>query len=356
MSARAHGLAALARGAAGPAVAAAAAVAAVGAFVALLGYEPQRALTALIAGSVGSSAAWTATLLKASPLLLTGLAVALSFRCGVWNIGAEGQLLAGALCATAVATRVLPDAPAVLVLPAVVLAGAAGGALVGAVAGGLRASRGVNEVISTILLNFVAIQMVALAVHGPLQEVAGAYPKSDPLPVAAMLPAVGRLHAGLAAALALAFATQILLFRSTIGFRLRAVGHAPNAARFAGISPPRYGGLVLAVAGGLAGLAGAFEVAGVTGTLYEGLSPGTGYTAIAVALLARLQPLAVIPSALFFGALDAGAGAMQREAGVPAVVTQMVQGLVVLLSVGLTVSRGRRAAGVGPVQPEPGIG
>ncbi len=349
MSARAHGLAAAV-------VAAAAAVAVVGAFVALLGYEPQRALTALVAGSVGSGAAWTATLLKASPLLLTGLAVALSFRCGVWNIGAEGQLLAGALCATAVATRALPGAPAVWALPAIVLAGAAGGALIGAVAGGLRATRGVNEVISTILLNFVAIQMVALAVHGPLQEVAGAYPKSDPLPVAAMLPAVGRLHAGLAAALTLAFATQILLFRSAVGFRLRAVGHAPHAARFAGISPQRYGGLVLAVAGGLAGLAGAFEVAGVTGTLYEGLSPGTGYTAIAVALLARLQPLAVIPSALFFGARDAGAGAMQREAGVPAVVTQMVQGLVVLLSVGLTVARGRRAAGVGPVQPEPGIG
>jgi simple sugar transport system permease protein len=335
VSARAHGLATLARGAAGPAVAAAAALAVVGAFVALLGYEPQRALIALVAGSVGSGAAWTATLLKASPLLLTGLAVA---------------------CATAVATRALPGAPAVWVLPAVVLAGAAGGALIGAVAGGLRATRGVNEVISTILLNFVAIQMVALAVHGPLQEATGAYPKSDPLPIAAMLPAVGRLHAGLAAALALAFATQILLFRSAVGFRLRAVGHAPRAARFAGISPQRYGGLVLALAGGLAGLAGAFEVAGVTGTLYEGLSPGTGYTAIAVALLARLQPLAVIPSALFFGALDAGAGAMQREAGVPAVVTQMVQGLVVLLSVGLTVARARRAAGVGPVPPEPGIG
>ena len=128
MSARAHGLTALARGVAGPVVAAAGALAVVGAFVALLGYEPQRALTALIAGSVGSGAAWTATLLKASPLLLTGLAVALSFRCGVWNIGAEGQLLAGALCATAVATRALPGAPAVWVLPAVVLAGAAGGA------------------------------------------------------------------------------------------------------------------------------------------------------------------------------------------------------------------------------------
>jgi ABC-type uncharacterized transport system permease subunit len=329
----------------GALAAVAGALALVGALVAALGYAPERALAALLAGSMGSGAAWTATLVKASPLLLTGLAVALAFRCGVWNIGAEGQLLAGALCATAVATRALPGAPAVLLLPAVVVAGAAGGALIGAVAGGLRATRGVNEVISTILLNFVAVQLVALAVQGPLQEAAGAYPKSDALPLAARLPAVGRLHAGVGVALALAFATQLLIYRSAFGFRLRAVGHAPRAARFAGISPERYGWLALALAGALAGLAGAFEVAGVTGTLYQGLSSGTGYIAIAVALLARLQPLAVIPSALFFGALEAGAGAMQREAGVPAVVTQMVQGLVVLLSVGFAVAGARRARG-----------
>jgi len=355
VSSLARGPAALVRDAVPPTLAVLGALALVGVFVALLGYAPGRALTALLRGSLGSGAAWTATLLKASPLLLTGLAVALSFRCGVWNIGAEGQLLVGALCATAVATRTLPGAPAALVLPAVVLAGAAGGALIGAVAGALRATRGVNEVISTILLNFVAIQLVALAVHGPLQEAAGAYPKSDALPAAAMLPAIGRLHGGLAVALALAFATQLLVFRSAIGFRLRAVGHAPRAARFAGISPELYGWLVLALAGGLAGLAGAFEVAGVTGTLYERISPGTGYTAIAVALLARLHPLSVIPSALFFGALEAGAGAMQREAGVPAVVAQMVQGLVVLLSVGLSVARPPRARGLRTPEPKRGI-
>ena len=320
-------------------LAAGAALLAVAALLGLLGYPPVAALSSLIVGCVGSGAAWTATLLKTAPLLLGGLAVTLCFRCGVWNIGAEGQLLAGALAATAVATRWLEGAPAALLLPSVVLAGAAGGALMGAVAGALRSLRGVSEVISTILLNFVAIELVALAVQGPLQEAAGAYPQSDPLPGAALLPALGRLHVGLLVALALAFAVHAFLFRSAPGFRMRAVGSSPRAARFAGISPERYGVIALLIGGALAGLAGAFEVAGVTGRLYQGLSAGSGYTAIAVALLARLSPLGVVPAALFFGALEAGAGAMQREAGVPAVVTQLVQGLVILLSATLALTR-----------------
>lgn len=315
----------------------AAALGALGAAAGVLvafGYPPGPALGALVAGSLGGPDAWVATLLKTTPLLLTGLAVALSFRCGVWNIGAEGQLYAGALAATWLATRALPDAPAAVLVPGLALAAAAAGAAFGGLAGGLRAARGVNEVISTLLLNFIAIQLVALAVHGPLQEAAAAYPQSDPLPAAARLPALGRLHAGAAAALLMAGAAWWLLFRTPTGFRLRAVGLAPRAARFAGISPARYGVLALALAGALAGLAGALEVAGVTGRLYEGLSPGHGYTAIAVALLARLHPLGVVPAALFFGALEAGAGAMQRQAGVPSVATHIVKGVVVLLSVG----------------------
>ena len=317
----------------------------VGLVVALLGYAPGPALAALVSGSVGSQAAWTATLLKTAPLLLTGLAVAISFRCGVWNIGAEGQLVLGALGATAVATRWLADAPAPLLVPAVCLAGAACGAGLAAIAGLLRARRDVSEVISTIMLNFVALQLVAFAVQGPLQEAAGAYPKSDPLPEAAMLPRFGRLHAGIAVAAAIAVAAHFLVYRTAFGFRLRAVGLSPRASRFAGISPERHALLALTLAGAVAGLAGAFEVAGVTGQLYEGLSPGHGFTAIAVALLARLSPLAVVPSALFFGALEAGAGAMQREAGVPSVVTQVVQGAVILLSVSLAFARRRRAGG-----------
>jgi len=309
-----------------------------------LGVPAGPALAALVAGSMGSTAAWTATLLKTTPLLLTGLAVALSFRCGVWNIGAEGQLLAGALGATLVATRLLVLAPAPLLIPMLLLGGALAGAIVGALAGLLRATRGVNEVISTILLNFVAIQLVALAVHGPLQEAAGAYPQSDLFPAAARLPAWGRLHGGVALAVSLVFATQWLLFRTPTGFRLRAVGLSARAARFAGISSTREALLAITLAGAIAGLAGALEVAGVTGRLYEGLSPGTGYTAIAVALLARTHPLAVLPAALFFGILEAGGGAMQRQAGVPSVVTQLVQGLVVLLSVGFAaVGRPARA-------------
>ncbi|MFQ5416977.1 MAG: ABC transporter permease [Myxococcota bacterium] len=325
-------LRALGEGVVRPAAAIALALAAAAALLAILGYAPGPALRALANGAVGSPAAWVATALKATPLMLTGLAVALCFRCGVWNIGAEGQLLAGALAATAVATRALPDAPAFLAVPAVVLAGAAGGAFVGAVAGVLRATRGVSEVISTIMLNFIAIQCVALAVHGPLQEIAGAYPKSDAFPAAAMLPALGRLHLGVPVALLLAVAVQLLVFRTPLGFRMRAVGLSARAARFAGISPERYAVGTLALAGAVAGLAGAFEVSGVTGQLYEGISPGHGYTAIAVALLVRLHPLAVIPSAFFFGGLEAGAGAMQREAGVPAAVTEIVQGVAILLS------------------------
>jgi simple sugar transport system permease protein len=147
------------------------------------------------------------------------------------------------------------------------------------------------------------------------------------------------VHAGVGVALGAAVALQWLLFRTPLGFRLRAVGHAPLAARFAGIPPGRYGVAALALAGALAGAAGAFEVAGVTGRLYQGLSPGYGYTAIAVALLARLHPLAVVPSALFFGALEAGAGAMQREAGIPSVATEVVQGVVILCSVGFALPR-----------------
>jgi len=306
------------------------------------------ALLALVSGSVGSVAAWSATLREATPLLITGLAVALAFRGGVWNIGAEGQLLAGALCATWVATRGAPEAPAFVLLPSLALAGACGGALFGAAAGLLRAARGVSEVISTILLNFVASAGVALAVQGPLQEAARAYPKSDPFPEAALLPALGRVHAGLLVALVLAVVLHEVVWRTPFGFRLRAVGLAPRAARFAGISPERVAAITLALSGALAGLAGAFEVSGVTGQLYEGLSAGAGYTAIAVALLARLKPLWVVPSALLFGALEAGAAAMQREAGVPAVVTQIVQGVVILLAVGI--SLGPRRAGVLPAR------
>ncbi len=330
-----------------------------GLVIAMLGYSPGRALAALLSGGLGGPAAWTSTLLKASPLLLTGLTVSLCFRCGVWNIGAEGQFYLGALLATAVATRILPGAPAPILVPAGMLAAVLGGVLWASIAGALKAGRGVSEVISTILLNFVAIQLVSLAVHGWLQESSGAYPQSDALAAAARLPRWGRLHLGLPIAGLLAVGCWLLLFRTAFGLRMRAVGFGPRAARFAGIDPSRTLVATLALSGGLAGLAGGLEVMGVTGRLYEKLSPGYGYTAIAVALLARLHPLAVIPSALLFGLLEAGGGAMQREAGVPAVATDVVKGVVILVSIGfatLSWPFARRTAEAGSsdddVQPE----
>ncbi len=324
-----------------------------GAVIALLGYPPVEALRALLGGALGSGAALTATLLKFAPLLLTGLAVSLCFRCGVWNIGAEGQLYAGALLATILATKLMPSAPGWIAVPALVAASALGGALWASIAAALRAGRGVSEVISTILLNFIALQLVSLAVHGPLQEVSGAYPQSDALTAAFRLPAIGRLHMGIPLAVLLAGASSWLLFRTAIGFRMRAVGLSPTAARFAGIEPDRQLMSTLALAGAMAGIAGGVEVAGVTGRLFESLSPGYGYTAIAVALLARLHPLAVIPAAFLFAVLEAGGAAMQRGAGVPSVATDVLKGVVILLSIGMALgrqrSRGRETGALGAI-------
>lgn len=325
-----------------PLVAVAAALALAGAFLAALGAEPGPAGLALLQGAFGDRLAVENTLVRMAPLLLLGLAVALSFRCGVWNIGGEGQLYAGALAATAVATRVAPDAPAVALIPLALGAGVAAGALWAGIAAALRVTRGVSEVLSTILLNFVAMLGVAYAVHGPLQELSGAYPQSALFPEAARIPilvGLRRVHAGLLLALALAPALWLMLFHSAAGLRLRAVGLAPDAARYAGISPEREIIRVLLLSGALAGLAGALEVTAVTGRLFQNLSPGYGFTAIAVALLARLHPLAVLPAAALFAALASGSAAMQRVAHVPSVAVQVIEGLVIFFSVGFALRR-----------------
>jgi simple sugar transport system permease protein len=310
--------------------------------VAALGADPLRALGALAAGAFGDALALESTLLRSVPLLLCGLGVALAFRCGVWNIGGEGQIHVGALLATALATRALEPAPGWLALPALLAGGAAAGALWAGIAAWLRIHRGVSEVLSTLLLNFIALLGVAWAVQGPLQQAAGGYPQSDAFPEAArlaLLPGARRLHAGVLLAVLLPLAVWLLLFRSAAGLRLRAVGLAPDAARYAGISPERETARVLLLSGGLAGLAGALEVSGVTGRLFEGLATGYGFTAIAVALLARLHPLGALPAALFFAALASGSGAMQRVGDVPRVTVQIVEALVIFFSVGFALPR-----------------
>ncbi len=332
------------RGLAQPVGAAAVALAASAGLLALIGADPVAAFAALASGSLGDGIAIENTIVRMGPLLLVGLGVALAFRCGIWNIGGEGQLYVGALAATALVTRALGPEPGWLALPLALGVGACSGALWAGIAAALRVRRGVSEVLSTILLNFIAVLAVAWAVHGPLQEGSGAYPQSDAFPELArlgVLPGLLRVHAGLLLALCLPFALWVLIFRSSAGLRLRAVGLSAEAARYARVSPERETARVLLISGALAGLAGAIEVCGVTGRLFENLASGYGFTAVAVALLARLNPLGVLPAAFFFAALASGSGAMQRVAAVPSVAVQVIEALVIFLSLSFALPKSR---------------
>jgi ABC-type uncharacterized transport system permease subunit len=303
------------------------------------------ALRALWSGSVGSWYALTSgTLVRAVPLMLTGCAVAVAFRAGVFNIGVEGQFLLGATASAAVALAVPHGGMLTILLS--LLAGIAGGAFWASIAAFLRARFGVLEVISSIMLNFVAAFAVSWLVRGPLQEPTHSYPQTDTLGDSIHLARlVGRLHAGLLIALA-ALLIMGWVFRNTAeGFRLLAVGENPLAARSAGmIDVGRVTFQAFLMSGALAGLAGAVEVLGVTFALYEDISPGYGYTAIAVALLAKLDPWWVIASAILFGALEAGGGALQRDAGIPATIVTAVEAILILVVVALQASRWRSLA------------
>ena len=327
---------------------AAAVVALLALVIAAGGYDAGLALGALWRGSFGSADAFaSATLVRATPLVLTGLAIALAFRAGVWNIGAEGQLLVGASVAAALALagRGIAAPTGALLVP-VLLAGAGAGAAWAGLAALLRHRFRVPEVISTIMLNFVAISLVGWLVRGPLQEPLGIYPQSDAIPAAGRLPRLPglRLHAGALVAVVAAGYLAWLLRATAAGFRIRAAGANPDAARTAGrIDVARTTALAFLASGALAGLAGAVEVSGVTYALYENLSPGYGFSAIAVALLARLDPLLVVASGIVFGALEAGGAAMQRDAGVPAVLVDVVEAMIILGVLALGRLRARRA-------------
>lgn len=315
------------------------------------GYDTLDAARALWAGAVGSADAFLSiTLVRAVPLILTGLAVALAFRAGVWNIGAEGQLYAGAVLGVWVGLSGATRVPTWALAPAVLAASALAGATWALVPAIMKVRLRVGEVITTIVMNFVAIHWVGYVVRGPLQEARRVFPQTEQIAAAARLPSLvpgTRLHVGFALAVLLAIGLSIVLARTGVGFRVRAVGASPDAARVAGrIDAERVGLGAFLVSGAIAGLAGGVQVAGVTYALYEGLSPGWGYTAIAVALLARLEPLAILATGALFGALEAGAGSMQRDAGIPAVWVLTVQALIVLAVLALGEAQRRRSARV----------
>ncbi len=301
--------------------------------LAVLGANPAATFAALLSGAFGNWLAATDTLVKATPLVFTGLAVSAAFSGALWNIGAEGQLLFGALAAAACGVHLAqwPRPPAIAV---VLGAGTAAGAVAGALCGWLRARFAVSEIISTIMLNFIAVQALSWAVHGPLMEPSRAYPVSQALPPAACLYRFlppSRLNAGMIAALALAPACYVWLFYTNAGFELRALGKNPRAAAFFGVPVGRVAVFAMGLSGAMAGLGGAVQLSAISHRLFERFSPGWGYEAIAVALVARLNPLAVVPSALLFGALDNGAQAIQRAQGVSPVLVQAAQGLVIFV-------------------------
>jgi simple sugar transport system permease protein len=298
------------------------------------GYPAGRALGALWSGAFGSWYAITsATLVRAIPLIIIGLGLAIAFRAGSFNIGGEGQFYAGAIAATWLGLH-LGSLPSLLAVPAVLAGAILAGALWVAVPVLLRVRYGVLEVISTLLLNFIAEATTSLVVQGPLQERQGIYPQSDAIAESARLPVLPgtRLHAGLLLALVGAGILHVLFTRTLWGFQLRAVGLGPRAADISGRIDSRWMAAAgLALSGAIAGLAGGVEVTGVSYALFQNLSPGYGFTAIAVALLGRLHPFGVVVAGLLFGALEAGAGAMQRDAGVPSVAVYVVEAVVILV-------------------------
>ena len=309
--------------------------------LALLGVNPLEAYGAMVVGVFGSTSGITQSIVKATPLLLVGLGICIAFRASVINIGAEGQIILGALAATwfALAFRTLP---AWLLLPLTLIVGFIGGSAWGFIPGILKARLGVNEILSTVMLNVIALQLMNMLIRGPLIDPAGVaagtyLAQSERLPEAAWLPRLipqTLLHSGAILAVLLAFVVYIFLWRTSIGYRIRAVGLSQEASRYAGIPVPFYQALSLTLAGGFAGLAGAVEVLGVHHRLLEGITSGYGFTGIVAALFGGLHPLGVIPASWLFGALLVGADMMQRAVQVPSALIDTLLGVIVLFVVG----------------------
>jgi general nucleoside transport system permease protein len=302
-----------------------------------IGARPLTTFATIFSGPLKDLFGASEILVRAVPLTLVALGVTVSFRSGILNIGAEGQMQVGILASTAVALalRALPGA---VLLPLSLLAGAAAGALWGGVAGWLRARLEVNEILSTVMLNYIAAQLYTLLLRGPMIDpdelmTGSGTPQSMRLPRAAWLDRLvpgTRLHTGLLLALALAFLTWLLLWRTTLGFRLRAAGAERRAARYAGVRVERSLVSAMLFAGGFAGLAGAVEVAGVHHRAIEAISAGYGFAGIVVALFGGLHPAGIVPAAAFFGLLLVGADMTQRSAGVPANMVLVLEGVIIL--------------------------
>lgn len=316
------------------AIASALAVGAV--IIAIAGLDPLHAYRALFNGAFGSVRSFSETLVRFCPLALSALAVLVGFRAGFFTIGVEGQLYMGALATTATAL-LLPNLPPMVLVPLAMAAGIAGGALWALLAGYLKVRFGVNEVIGTIMLNYIAVLLVDYAVRGPLKAPGSELHYTDIITESAWLPVImdkSRLHIGVFIPLIAAFLVYLFLWRMSAGFKVRVSGASPTAARHAGMDPKRSILIAVAVSGALAGLAGAVEIQGVFHRLQAGIASDFGYTAIPIALVGKTLPSATLLASLFFAALGVGATMMQLKAAVPLPVVVLIQGLVILAVVG----------------------
>ena len=295
--------------------------------VAVAGADVGLAYVEMFRGVFASGFAFSEMLTRATPLIFTGLATALAFRARLWNIGAEGQLYLGAMAAVAIGSGFI-DAPSIVLIPIIILFGCAAGAFGMAVPAFLKIRYGADEVVTTLLLNFIILIFVQYMLEGPLKDPMGlGWPQSSPILDQGMLPPLFerfRLHSGLIIALFLALISHFVLVSSVWGFKLRAVGENSVAAHHAGIYVSRTFMSVAIVSGALAGMAGVSEVAGLKGYLTANISPGFGYTGIVVAMLAGLSPLGVVVAALFIASIFVGADSMSRSMGVSSYLADII--------------------------------
>jgi simple sugar transport system permease protein len=310
-----------------------------GVLIAIIGVNPFEAYWALLRGMFGSWDRIAGSIARSVPYIGSALALAFAFRAGLFNIGAEGQILVGGVTAGWVGTwAFMSDLPAVLAIPIVLLAGAVGGLVWGGIPGVLRAETGAHEVITTIMLNSIAIFMTRWLVSSRdpliLRDTSVTVPRTEPIADSARLPefvdSQPNLHLGLFVMIALCIVVAFVIKRTVLGFEVVTVGTNPHAAHYAGMNVKRTIILALALSGAFAGLAAAGEVAGTTGTFQPGTFAFIGFDGIAIALLARANPIAIIPAAFLWGSLLSGAPLMQQEADVSIDVVRIIQSMVLL--------------------------
>lgn len=319
--------------------------------IALAGANPIEAYAEFLIVPLTSRFSALEVLVASTPLLLTGAAVALAFRGGYWNIGAEGQLLVGAIVAAAIGQVV--GLPQIVQVPLIIAGGAFGGALWALGPALLRVRFGIDEVVTTLLLNPVALLLVNALLHGPWRDPVSGFPESPRIVESAEFPQLldrSRLHFGIVIAGLVILAVGYVVARTPAGLRLRAVGLSPNGARFAGIAVGRTLLITALASGAIAGIAGAGEVSGIQYRLTSGISPGYGYTGIVVATLGTLTMPGVALAALFLGDLTVGASSAGRALGIPSQLGAIVQGTLLLVTIALLAVRRNRAAGA--VRPE----